>query len=291
LKNKNILFTALLYFELVKKYEEFMMEKFCKIIITVAAIGCVLFLFTCNNDSKNDNKIFSKKPIQRVAVDTIVYQTANLVVRRISEHAYRHISYLNTEDFGKVSCNGLVITNDGKAVIFDTPANDSASEDLIQYVNKNLNSIISAVVPTHFHEDCVGGLYTFGKHHIPAYASSKTIELLKRNKHKNISLLKGFRDSLILNVGNQKVEALFAGEAHTKDNIVGYYPADSVLFGGCLVKAIGASKGNLKDANIKAWPLTIENIKRLFPHTKIVIPGHDEPGGEELLDYTYNLFY
>ena len=268
-----------------------MMEKFCKITIAVAAIGCVLFLFSCNNDSKSGNRIFSKKPIQRVAADTIVYETPNLVVRRVSEHTYRHISYLNTKDFGKVSCNGLVVTNDGKAVIFDTPASDSASEELIQYINKNLNSIISAVIPTHFHEDCVGGLYTFGKHHIPAYASFKTIELLKRNKHKNVSLLKGFRDSLILNVGNQKVEALFAGEAHTKDNIVGYYAADSVLFGGCLVKALGAPKGNLEDANVKAWPLTIQNIKRLFPHMKIVMPGHDEPGGEELLDYTFNLFH
>jgi len=47
----------------------------------------------------------------------------------------------------------------------------------------------------------------------------------------------------------------------------------------------------LEDANINAWPLTIENIKRLFPQTKIVIPGHDEPGGKELLDYTFNLFH
>jgi len=269
-----------------------MIEKFSKITIVVAGIAALIFLFSCNNDSgKNENKKFSGKTIKSAAIDTIVYQTSNLVVRRISEHTYRHVSYLSTKDFGKVSCNGMIITNDGKAVIFDTPANDSASEDLIKYVNKNLNSVISAVIPTHFHEDCVGGLSAFGKHHVPAYASFKTIELLKQKNHRNVSLLKGFRDSLVLHVGNQKIEALFMGEGHTKDNIVGYYPEDSILFGGCLVKAIGASKGNLEDANIKAWPVTIENVKRKFPHTKIVIPGHDEPGGKELLDYTFNLFH
>ncbi|HZW71037.1 MAG TPA: subclass B1 metallo-beta-lactamase [Hanamia sp.] len=269
-----------------------MIEKFSKITIVVAGIAALIFLFSCNNDSgKNENKKFSGKTIKSAAIDTIVYQTSNLVVRRISEHTYRHVSYLSTKDFGKVSCNGMIITNDGKAVIFDTPANDSASEDLIKYVNKNLNSVISAVIPTHFHEDCVGGLSAFGKHHVPAYASFKTIELLKQKNHRNVSLLKGFHDSLILHVGNQKIEALFMGEGHTKDNIIGYYPEDSILFGGCLVKAIGASKGNLEDANIKAWPVTIENVKRKFPHTKIVIPGHDEPGGKELLDYTFNLFH
>ena len=88
-----------------------MIEKFSKITIVVAGIAALIFLFSCNNDSgKNDNKKFSGKTIKSAAIDTIVYQTPNLVVRRISEHTYRHVSYLSTKDFGKVSCNGMIVT-------------------------------------------------------------------------------------------------------------------------------------------------------------------------------------
>lgn len=63
-----------------------------------------------------------------------------------------------------------------------------------------------------------------------------------------------------------------------------------VLFGGCLVKEVGAEKGNVADANVQEWPLTIAGIKEQHPDIKIVIPGHGKPGGITLLDYTATLF-
>ena len=84
--------------------------------------------------------------------------------------------------------------------------------------------------------------------------------------------------------------AEFAGEGHTKDNIIGYFPSENVMFGGCLIKEIRAGKGNLEDANVNDWSATVEKIKQEYPKTKIVIPGHGKYGGTELLDYTIKLF-
>ena len=57
-----------------------------------------------------------------------------------------------------------------------------------------------------------------------------------------------------------------------------------------MVKSVGASKGNLADANVKEWANTIRKVKKAFPKAKYVIPGHGQYGNAELLDYTIELF-
>jgi len=99
-----------------------------------------------------------------------------------------------------------------------------------------------------------------------------------------------FGDSLILKVGNENIIAKFFGEGHTKDNVVVYFPSEDVLFGGCLLKEIDATKGYLGDANVTDWSITVERVKKEYPNVKIVVPGHGEYGNKKLLDYTINLF-
>jgi metallo-beta-lactamase class B len=147
---------------------------------------------------------------------------------------------------------------------------------------------VNGVVATHFNADCVGGIAAFHKNNIPSYASNKTLELLKA---KGSTLPRnGFVDSLELNVGDQKVYAQFVGEGHTKDNVIGYFPNDKVMFGGCLIKEVGAGKGNLEDTNVAAWPETVKSVKAKYPQAFLVIPGHGKAGGHELFDYTVKLF-
>jgi metallo-beta-lactamase class B len=91
-------------------------------------------------------------------------------------------------------------------------------------------------------------------------------------------------------VGNSKIVIQYFGEAHTRDNIITWIPSENVVFGGCVVKAMNAGKGNLADANVKEWSNTIERIKETFSSAKIVVPGHGKYGGTELLDFTIKLF-
>lgn len=221
--------------------------------------------------------------------DSAVYKSDNLIIRRLSDHVYEHISFISTRDYGKVDCNGMLVINENQAVIFDTPADDKSSEELINYV-KSINCRINALIPTHFHEDCVGGLSAFIKNHIPCYASNLTIELLRNKGNKSYNLLKGFDGNHTFEVGNMKVFAEYFGEGHTKDNIIGYFPGAKTIFGGCLIKETGASKGNLEDANVSEWSGTIRKLKQKYLQALIVIPGHGKPGGTELFDYTIKLF-
>lgn len=178
--------------------------------------------------------------------------------------------------------------NSNEAIVFDTPTDDKISELLIKWIKATLHCKINAIIPTHFHDDCLGGLKAFDENDIPSYAYFKTIELAKEN---NFAVPKNsFRDSLILKVGDEIIIAKFFGEGHTKDNIVGYFPSENVLFGGCLIKELGASKGYLGDANVVDWSSTVENVKKEYPNVKIIVPGHGKYGDRKLLDYTFNLF-
>lgn len=216
------------------------------------------------------------------------YKSANLEVRQISAHVYQHISYIKTQDFGDVPCNGMIVVNSKEAIVFDTPADNNSSLELIHWMNTILEVKIKAIIPTHFHLDCLGGLDAFHKNGVPSYAHNLTIAGAKQ-KHFPVPR-NGFEQSIKFKVGKEIVEVSFLGTGHTRDNVIAYYPAEDIMFGGCLVKEAGAGKGNLEDADTSAWPSTIASVKEKYPKVKIVIPGHGKIGDIALLDYTSILF-
>lgn len=259
------------------------------ILLASMLIGLVFTSCKESNKSAQQGVNTSSKHDSIQKSDSILYQTENLIVHRLSEHVFVHESFLNTETFGRVSCNGMLVINENEAIIFDTPTDDESSNELISFITKDMNCKIKAIVPTHFHADCVGGLKTFHDNSIPSFASGRTIALLQK-KNSTIIPLNDFGDTLSLNVGNKKVYVEFFGEGHTKDNVIGYFPEDKAVFGGCLIKEVGAGKGNLEDANVQAWSETVTKLKEKYPDAEVVIPGHGKSGGVELLDYTIALF-
>lgn len=212
------------------------------------------------------------------------YQSSNLEIKALSDNLYLHISFLETKEYGKVPCNGVVYINNNEAIIIDAPTNDSASLELLKWIG---NTKIKAVVATHFHIDCTGGLDAFHQKGIQSIGLNKTINLAKVNQE--IIPKESFNLQKDISVGGAKVELRYFGEGHTQDNIVAYIPSEKVLFGGCLIKAEGSSKGNLADANIASWPMTVSKVKKEYPNVKIVVPGHGAPGSKTLLDYTQKL--
>lgn len=246
------------------------------------AIALVLLIVVmCINVNCISEKRDAFKPVE-------VYKSKDLIVLQIAENSFKHTSFKQTNDFGNVPCNGLVVRSNNEVVVFDTPTNNKSAEELINWIEETLHCKINAVVPTHFHEDCLGGLKAFHENNIPSYAYFKTIELATAN---NMVVPKNsFRDSLILKVGNESATATFFGEGHTKDNVVGYFPSDNILFGGCLIKELDASKGYLGDATLSEWSNTVDRIKKQYPNLKMVVPGHGQHGDKKLLDSTIKLF-
>ena len=238
----------------------------------IVAIICITTFFCCTNSNKTKT----------------IYQSETLLIEQITPNVFKHVSYLKTNDFGNVPCNGMIYITDDKALVFDTPTTDDVSKELIHWITNDKNASLNGVVVNHFHEDCLGGLKEFHNQNILSYASNKTIALAIND---SVTIPKrGFKNQLELTLGKNKVITQFLGEGHTKDNTVSYLETENVLFGGCMIKSLKAGKGNLADANVNQWPKTVSKVKATFPNLKFVIPGHGKVGDTTLLDYTIQMF-
>jgi len=213
----------------------------------------------------------------------------DLEIIKLSENAFIHISYMEDPSFGRFPCNGLIYITDNEAIVFDTPPDTVITLQLLNWFFDTYPDVrIKGVIVNHFHNDCLGGLSEFHKLGIKSYSSELTPELAGKI---NLPIPENtFKDKLELEVGKEKIICRYLGEAHTKDNIVAWIPGEEILFGGCMVKSLNSSKGNLADANVSEWANTIKKVKDEFKTVKIIIPGHGSYGGTELLDYTIKLF-
>jgi metallo-beta-lactamase class B len=179
-----------------------------------------------NNVPSNQRKsasLLNPKLQNQLYKDSVVYQSENLSIFKISDHVYLHTSFLKTQDFGKVPCNGMVVVDEKEAIVFDTPADKESTAELIRYFTSQMAVKIKGVVATHFHDDCVAGLAEFHQHQIPSYAENRTIGYLKAANSKFDMPKHGFDDFLELEAGGEKVYAAYFGEGHTKDNVIGYF--------------------------------------------------------------------
>jgi metallo-beta-lactamase class B len=212
----------------------------------------------------------------------------DLELIKISENAFIHVSYANVTGYGRVPANGLIFTNNSDAFLFDTPWTDSLTMVLVTYLKDNLNLKIKGFVPNHWHNDCMGGLGYLQIEGIESYANQRTIDIARAKKL--AFPVHGFVDSLQLKLGKKDIRCYYFGAAHSLDNIVVWIPSEKILFPGCMVKSLNSTDlGNISDGDLTAYPVTIEKVIKRFKTAEIVIPGHGQPGGFELLLHTRDL--
>ena len=218
----------------------------------------------------------------------IIVISKDIELIRLSENAYIHVSYSDLKGYGRVSSNGLIFINGRDAFLFDTPMTDSQTEELVSWLSNSMKLKIAGFVPNHWHSDCLGGLGYLKAQNIKSYANQKTIDIA-RSKGLPVPA-QGFKDSLQLKLGDKLIQCYYPGPAHSLDNIVVWIPSEKILFAGCMVKSLDSKNlGNVVDGDLAAYPNTIENLIKKYPDAKIVIPGHGQYGGIDLILHTQEL--
>ena len=200
---------------------------------------------------------------------------------KLSDNAYVHVSYSVLPQFGRFPSNGL-------AFLFDTPMTDSLTKDLVKWVKDSLKVKLVGFMPNHWHADCMGGLAYLQSIGIESYANQTTIDIATTKK---LPIPKhGFKDSLQLRLGDKMIQSYYFGAAHALDNIVVWIPSEGILFAGCMVKSLDSRNlGNVADGDLATYPATIDKLMKKFPDAKIVIPGHGNIGGLDLIMHTKEL--
>lgn len=93
-------------------------------------------------------------------------------------------------------------------------------------------------------------------------------------------------DRLTLDVGGATMQVVFPGAAHSADNVVVRFDDRGVQYGGCAGKS-GTSLGYLGHADVASWRDAIEVVLALKP--RLVIPGHGDSTGPEIVGHTADL--
>lgn len=212
----------------------------------------------------------------------------DIYLLKLSETTFIHVSWHSDPEWGKFTCNGMLVIKNGEAALFDTPMTDSLTRKLVYFIEDSLNAKIKYFVPNHWHNDCTSGIDIIDSLGALTISSEKTKDI---SKMKNIiTAKKTFSDTLTFNLKGKKIELSYMGEAHSTDNIIAWLEDEKILFGGCMVRALESkSKGNLSDANEEEWPKTLKKVKKKYKEAKTVIPGHGNYGDINLLKHSIDL--
>ena len=172
--------------------------------------------------------------------------------------------------------------------MIDTPMDNDKTKRLTNYLKESMSVDLVKLIIGHFHDDCMGGLGYLQSIGIESIANAMTIE-----KCKEIGLpvpSTSFTDSLSFDFNGEQIECRYFGAGHSFDNITVWITSEEILFGGCLIKSIDSNGlGNLSDAVVNDWDMTVEKVLKEYPEIKTVIPGHGDFGGIELLTHTIEL--
>lgn len=216
-------------------------------------------------------------------------QNKDLDIQKVADGVYVYTAWADMGKWGRIGSNGMVVADDGKALLCDTPVDEKQTKELLSLLKDSLGLEVISFIPNHWHDDCVGGLDYLNKLGVETYAYQLTNDILKS---KSLPVTKhSFTDSLNLRVGRKTIKCHFLGGGHAVDNIVIWLPDQKILFGGCMVKDYTATGlGNTVDAApLPEWLSTIQTVEKKFQEARIVIPGHGKYGDMKLLRYTEEL--
>jgi metallo-beta-lactamase class B len=212
----------------------------------------------------------------------------DLQLVKVTDVVWIHISEDETDRWGTMPANGLLLVGEKSSVLVDTGWKPAQTARILEFAEKTLNAPVRRVVITHAHSDRIGGLEAISSTTAQLYAHELTAKKLA--KLAPDLKVETFDEEMHFSVGNERVELYYPGPGHTRDNSVVWLPDSKILFAGCIVKSgRSAGLGNVEDAILADWPASLFHLLSRYAGAELVIPGHGPPGRVELLHHTIAL--
>jgi metallo-beta-lactamase class B len=185
--------------------------------------------------------------------------------------------------------NGMVVRTPKGLLLVDTGWTVAQTEQLLAWGEKSLGASWAEAIVTHSHVDRAGGVSALYARNIRVVALERTVDDLRKGGATRLP------DAILspeapVHTDVLGFEAFFPGAAHARDNIVVWFPAERILFGGCMIKAQSAGDlGFVGDADLASWPKALDAVKARYASAAVVVPGHGEIGGLGCLSRTRKL--
>jgi glyoxylase-like metal-dependent hydrolase (beta-lactamase superfamily II) len=211
----------------------------------------------------------------------------DLQLRELVPGVWLHTTFKDLPAFGRFPSNGLLLVAGPGAALVDTPWTPAQTKRLLDWLRETRGAEVRDLVVTHAHDDRVGGVTELPRD-VRVHALPLTVTRAAREGFRFAATPLATESTITL--AGRRVETFFPGPGHAPDNIVVWFPELRLLFGGCFVRAAGSrSLGNLGDADVAYWPTAASRLVERYAHASIVVPGHGDPGGAELLAHTRDL--
>lgn len=221
--------------------------------------------------------------------NTLHAQQSNtpLAITHLTGDFYVYTTYKPVGGKPYPSNSMYVVTKKG-IVLIDTPWDTTQFQPLLDSIEARHHQKAVLCIATHYHDDRTGGLDHFSKKGIATWSSQYTKQLCITNNEKQAAHT--FTNDTTFTIGGHTFQTFYPGEGHTKDNIVIWFKKEKVLYGGCFVKSTQSKGlGNIADANVTAWPQSVQKLMSFCKNPLYVIPGHMSWEDHSSLSHTLQL--
>lgn len=214
-----------------------------------------------------------------------------ITTTKLDSNIYLYTSYGDVDNYKNIDANAVIVISGQDAILFDTPWDEPQAKQLLAFVQDSLKKNIKLCIITHAHADRIGSIDVMHKNNIPTLSYYLTAQQASIHEHTQPQYLFYNTDTTVM-CGDIKITALYPGAGHTIDNIVLYIPSKKFLYGGCFIKSGKSTHiGNIADADVAAWPHSIDNMVKQLSATNIntVIPGHGTWLSDKAIENTLRL--
>ena len=215
-------------------------------------------------------------------------QNLPIRVEPVTSGFYVHTTYQLLSNEVPFPSNGMIVETSDGVLLIDTGWGVPNTKRVYRWVRKKLKKKIKLCIATHSHDDRASGTAWLQKRGVQVVSTPLTAE---KTDTQGFGLPSGIlpNDTTFV-FGGVEVTTFFPGEGHTEDNIVIYFPAQRILFGGCFIKSYQSfGLGNIVDANTKTWADALRRMMERFPNPAFVIPGHQAWDDASSLKHTLEL--
>lgn len=184
--------------------------------------------------------------------------------------------------------NGMYLVTVKGVVLFDTPWDTTQFQPLLDSIKTRHNLNVIMCISTHFHNDRTAGLNYYKQKGIRTFTTKQTDDLSKEKNEPRAEYL--IYQDTTFNLGQNSFETFYPGKGNSPDNIVIWFGKEKILYGGCFIKSTETeSPGNLSDANINEWIISVKRVQAKFDKPNYIITGHQDWTSKNSLTHTLKL--
>jgi len=210
-------------------------------------------------------------------------------LHRVAEDVWVHTTYSDVPDLGRRPANGLIVVDDREAMLIALPQTDRQTRRLLEWIEQNWGITTTTVIPTDFHDDATGGL---SEAHHPGTVSRALDNTVASARRQGLSVPPDlYAAQLELTCRKTEVIMTYLGTGDAIDHVVAWIPRHRVLFGGPLVRPLSATAlGSTRNRDLEAHPFMLQVLRQAYRKARVVVPGHGDSSGLDLIDHTLNLY-